>query len=270
MKLLCKSFFDYRYRNKIDYDNAFQMAFQESGYKSSMKTIKDKFELKANQTYIKELKDSQGKTLLSSEEYDIVRNLGMALKNSEHTREFFNKKYQSPDKEYLYQFSFTFTCGGRECKGLADLLIVDHKKKQIQIVDLKTTGKSNLGFKKSFLSFRYYLQAAFYTYGINQMKNRYQAIHKVDLSDYTILPFLFVVAETGNYNLPMIYQCTDNDLHVGRYGGEDKFGRKYKGFEQLLEELSWHERNNYWDMEKSLCEEGMFRELDCFIQVTKT
>src|SRR5690606_40380902 len=95
---------------------------------------------------------TEGKTLLTSEEYNIVKNKGEQVRNCTHTREYFNSEYQnSEEKEYHYQFPIVFRCGKRECKGLLDLLVIDHKNKTIQIVDLKTTGKSNLSFPKSFI-----------------------------------------------------------------------------------------------------------------------
>lgn len=270
MNVLCKSFFKHFHINKLSYEDAFLMAYQESGYKTSSKAIREKFESKANQAYVKELLRTKDKTLLTDEEYQMVRSVGDQLRTCKHTREYFNPDYQEEHKEYLYQFPLLFRCQGKECKGLLDLLIIDHKNKTMQIVDLKHTGKSNLFFKKSFLQFRYYLQAAFYTYGLQYFKKRSKMTVNRDLSGYAIENFMFVVAESKTYNLPLIFTCTDNDLKVGREGGYDaSYGRYYKGYLQLLDELKWHENTGNWDMPKEAYDESLCLSLDVFKPLKK-
>jgi hypothetical protein len=265
MGLLCKAYHKYRNKHKLGEDDSFIMAYRDSGYKSSMKGIKEKFKSKNIQNYVKELSETEGKTLLTTEEYDTVRTIGKQLKESTHTKEFFNTEFQKENVEYLFQFPLLFRCEKRECKGLLDLLILDHNNKTAQIVDLKTTGKSNLSFSKSFIQFRYYLQAAFYTEGLKQFLKTSKLKLGKDLSKYKVLNFMFVVAETNTYNLPLIYHTTDNDLKVGEFGGEHMaYDRTFKGYRQLLQELKWHEDNNYWEMNKELYNNNLSLPLDMF------
>lgn len=114
------------------------------------KVIKEK-----GSTYYKLLYLSQGKTLLSSDTYLDVLKAVDALKTSESTRNFFSPSDPFSNIEKLYQLKFKATLDGIDYRVMADEIIVDHTTKTIYPIDLKTSGKPEWDFYKSFIEWNY-------------------------------------------------------------------------------------------------------------------
>ena len=112
-----------------------------------------------------------------------------------------------------------------------DLIIVDHNNKTIRPCDLKTTGKDEHEFCKSFIDWKYYLQATMYTAILQDIisKDEY-------FKDFTILPYEFIVINKYTQT-PLVWIFEDN-FHIGDFITKD--GVECKGWERLLKELNWH------------------------------
>ena len=71
---------------------------------------------------------------------------------------------------------------------MADLIVVDYNAKTIQPVDLKTSSHFEWEFHKSFVDWRYDIQARLY------WRNIKQNIEKDDFfKEFTLLPYKFIV-----------------------------------------------------------------------------
>jgi hypothetical protein len=117
---------------------------------------------------------------------------------------------------------------------------------------LKTTSGAATAFRSAFIKWRYYLQASFYHFGLSRV------------SDYEVQPFEFIVASTTDFPCrPLIYKCTNKDLHIGRFGGTSSNGYKTKGWEELIDELEWHTRENLWEYSFEFYQNGHVK-LDTF------
>ena len=263
LKVFSDSYVKYKLTG-LDEQTCMIMAHQDADYSVSLEAAKKSFMEDTVQLYVKERLTSDGKTMLTEEEFTQVKATVRMLKFSDHTKEFFDQK-STKDVLYFYQFPIIFKSEDMDCKGLLDLLIIDHINKVVKPIDLKTTGKYITDFPKSFIQFRYYLQAAYYTEAVRYFIKQSPLLLGVDISDYTIENFSFIVAEKANYSLPYIYKCTDNDLYVGEFGGKHReYPRHFKGFRQLLRDLKWHTENNYWEMPKEAFESNFTFELDVF------
>jgi hypothetical protein len=266
MKSLCDKFVELTIYSELDETQCFKEAYVYSDYKQPEKTVFKNFRVKKVQDYIKDRIASQGKTCLSADEERQIKSIVRLLQFSEHTKDYFNQK-STDKKEFHYQKALLFKAEGYDCKGLLDLLIIDHENKVVSPVDLKTIGKSVYSFSKSFIKWGYYIQAAFYTEAVRQYMNESAMLTGKDISDYKLENFKFIVCEKSTYNAPFIYQCTDNDLIVGEFGGEHKeYARKFKGYRQLLQNLAWHEEQNYWEMPREDIQQNFTFELDVFKQ----
>lgn len=114
------------------------------------KVIKEK-----GSCYYKLLYLSREKTILDTAIYEDVVKTVDALRTSEATKWYFAKPNPFENIERLYQLKFKATLNGIEYRCMADLLIVDYDKKLIIPVDLKTSGKPEWDFYKSFIDWRY-------------------------------------------------------------------------------------------------------------------
>ena len=186
-----------------------------------------------------------------------------------------------PDIEIIYQLPIYFMVEEHEegtefeAKGLLDGVYIDHKKKTITPLDLKTIGKPISQFKQSYLKYGYYLQAEWYMYALEELikfKN-WKSIGEVvipektfvgdkthelnkkfsSLSDYRVNPFNFIVSETKPFyqNPAQIFKVPAEQRKFAWRGGTHN-GRYYEGLNELLITYKWHLETNYWDMPKEL------------------
>lgn len=103
------------------------------------------------------------KTIISSAVYMNVQNAVDKLKSADSTRYYFEAdNIFDDDIERLYQLKFKAEFGNVSYRCMADELVVIHSKKIVVPVDLKTSSKPEWDFHKSFLDWRYDIQARLY------------------------------------------------------------------------------------------------------------
>ena len=209
--------------------------------------------------YWEDLKSAEGKTVLSSEENDLISQIVMSIRTSPNTSKYFQT---SKDVEVLYQLAIYFPCQGVDCKALLDMVVINHKEKTIQPIDIKTMGDQTIYFPKSLRQRRYDIQAAFYTEALKSKKV---------YDTYKILPFKFIVESTVNPGNPLIFTCSDELLKIGREGRVDEYVRIFnvfdhrheklpeiKGFQQLIEDYKWYMENDFEKNRKIVESQGEF------------
>ena len=218
-------------------------AYDYAGFKrDSLTTVLDRFKEYAG--YYEEAVKLKGKIIVSFETYTKAAKIAQEIK--EAYPEFFNPK---EGVEVLWQTPVLFRFLGREFKALVDLLYIDHNKKIVKPIDIKTTGKSIYQFKMSFFQYRYYIQAAIYFRAVKEYIRKDR-----ELKGYKIHGFRFLVAEKESFNKPMMFDVSCW-LKTITFGGEYG-GTKFKGLTGLLNTLKWHEEHNLWDYPKEAYQEG--------------
>ena len=160
------------------------------------KVIKEK-----GSVYYKLLYLSKDKTILDTATNLDVRKTVDALKTSPTTRYYFSPSNPFENVERLYQLKFKATLNGIDYRCMADLIIVDHDRKVIIPVDLKTSGKPEWDFYKSFVDWRYDIQARLYWRII-----RYNLDKDSYFKDFKLLDYLFIVANRKTLT-PLVWEC---------------------------------------------------------------
>lgn len=94
----------------------------------------------------------------------------------------FNQRYV---REYQLKFKATFE--GIDYRCMADLLLVDHEKKIVYPVDLKTSSHTEWDFFESFLQWRYDIQARLYWRIIRDNMDRDPFFKDYQLANYTFI-----------------------------------------------------------------------------------
>ena len=199
--------------------------------------------------YWEDLKLAEGKTVLSSEENDLISQIVMSIRTSPNTSKYFQT---SKDVEVLYQLAIYFPCQGVDCKALLDMVVINHKEKTIQPIDIKTMGDQSIYFPKSLRQRRYDIQAAFYTEALKSKKV---------YDTYEILPFKFIVESTVKPGNPLVFKCDKTLLEIGKLGRsairlsgvsetrlvDTYYGRiePIKGFIELLEDYKWYMEHGF-------------------------
>lgn len=131
---------------------------------------------------------ASNKTVLDNQTYSDVMGAVDALKTSEATKWYFQEDSPFDDIERLYQLKFKAKLNGVIYRCMADLIIVDHDAMTIQPVDLKTSSKKEWDFYKSFIDWRYDIQARLYWRIIRACMDQDEYF-----KNFKLLPYQFIV-----------------------------------------------------------------------------
>lgn len=206
--------------------------------------------IKEGMEYFKELINSNGKQVLSSEEYSTILEIVNSLRNNKYTSKYFNELLLSKDEEILYQTKLFFNYMGVDCKAMLDIIHINHKTKTIIPIDLKTMSSNTVYFDNNVRQNRYDIQAAFYKIALLEDKE-FRSKYK----EYTIAPFMFIV-ESINVGNPLIYVSTPSLLNMGLKGREKRkfysedhelivYQKQIKGIKRLIKEYKYYVENGF-------------------------
>jgi len=177
---------------------------------TKVKTIREK-----GNEYYSLLYAAGDKTILEDETYQAVINAVNALKESDSTSFYFTENNPFDDIERYYQLKFKACLEGIDYRCMADLIIVDHEHLTVQPCDLKTSSHTEWDFYKSFIDWRYDIQARLY----------WQIIYNNMMKDdtfkyYKLLPYKFIVVNKRTLT-PLVWDCPFTqsivELKVGRF-----------------------------------------------------
>lgn len=175
--------------------------------------------LKDGQDYWQELCSSQGKMIITKDEHTLCTTIAALTLSSSITAKYFLEQ-KNVDKHY--QKDLYWISEGELCKGLLDLLIIEHETKTIYVTDIKSTGIFSLEEWFRMASQKGYIfQMSFYLEGVIQ---NYQ--HLLD-EGYTIQCRWIVIPTNVERFKPWVIPCTEEMLHFGEHG-YSKLANRYK------------------------------------------
>jgi hypothetical protein len=215
--------------------------------------------------YWEDLKQARGKKVLSQEENNLISQIVMSIRTNEVTSKYFQKDILT---EIIFQMPIDFTYENISCKSLLDMVIVNHKDRTIQPIDIKTMGDYTINFPKSLRQNRLDIQAAFYTEALKSMK-----VYET----YEILPFKFIVESTIDVGNPLVFTCSQELLNIGKYGRPSLHivgttdtnnyltaqfiaipFNEIKGFHQLIDDYKWYLENGFEKSKRVVESQGEF------------
>lgn len=185
-----------------------------------------------------------GKKIVSTDDWKDAIEMARAFRSNDYLNKLFGIK-NTGDVEYIYQAQFVVEVKDNngnpvKVKIMPDLLVVKHKEKTIQPVDLKTSAQPAYDFKESFLKFRYDLEASVYTDVLQIVINGDE-----DYKDYTILPYLFTdISRTDKVPVTYIYDPHDESQADGFCYSISGKTYKHKHWTTLLGEMITYEEEN--------------------------
>lgn len=140
--------------------------------------------------------------IIDTQTYQDVVNAVKALKEGNSTKLYFaDDNPFEPDIERLYQLKFKGEFNGITYRNMADLTIVNHKEKWVKPVDLKTSSHTEWDFYKSFVDWRYDIQARLYWSIIRQNMDKDEYFKDFELLDYD-----FIVVNKRTLT-PLVWNC---------------------------------------------------------------
>ena len=181
-----------------------------------MQTRVEDIRKKGNE-YYDALQASQDKTVIDNNTYNDALRAVDALKTSPTTSFYFqaNNPFE-PDYFREYQLKFKHNFNGVDYRGMLDEVLVDNKNKIIYPIDLKTSGKAEWDFYKSFIEFSYSHQARLY-YRLLEAAVKEDDFYK----DYTIANYKFIVVNRKTLT-PLVWEYPDTKQYGTLYYGKNK------------------------------------------------
>lgn len=159
---------------------------------------------------------AENKTVVSTELYNEVLNAVDALKTSESTKWYFAPNNPFDNIERQYQLKFKSEIDGVGYRIMMDECIVNHNTKTIIPIDLKTSGKKEWDFHKSFKEWGYWWQGLLYTRVLedNLKKDDY-------FKDFKVMPYIFIVVNKHSLT-PLVWEFEDNHSEVDLVYGKNQ------------------------------------------------
>ena len=167
--------------------------------KTRVKKIKEEC-----QEYYTIMYSAKGKKIINTETYDKVCQCVKALRTSPATSKYFGD--DTDDFQHFYQLKFKMPIDDFEVRGMLDLVIVDHINKTIYPIDLKTSSTPEWEFFRSFIKWRYDIQARLYWKIL-----RYNLDQHPEFKDYEVADFTFIVVNKETLT-PLTWLFSDSKL----------------------------------------------------------
>ena len=156
--------------------------------------------------------------IIDTQTYQDVTNAVKALKESEATKFYFAEDNPfEPHIERLYQLKFKTTLNGVPYRCMFDELIVDHERKKILPIDLKTssTNDREWDFPKHYLHWGYQIQNRLYVRILQNVLSRDEYF-----KDFEIWPYRDIIVVRKS-NTPLVWEIpftfSKGDLIYGKH-----------------------------------------------------
>lgn len=143
------------------------------------------------------------KEIVSANTYAKVIAMVNALKESASTARYFMPDEPFSNIKRYYQLKFKATLEGIDYRCMADLIVCNYDTKDIFLIDLKTSGKSEWNFPKSFVDWMYAQQGRLYYRIIKDNLKR-----DVYFKDFKIHNYRFIVVNKEKLT-PLVWEYTD-------------------------------------------------------------
>lgn len=174
------------------------------------------------------------KTIITSSLYTDITDCVSMLKTSEATKWYFQDDDPFDDSiERLYQLKFKGEYEGINLRCMGDLIIVDHKNKIIYPCDLKTSYKEEYNFYKSFIDWRYNIQAQLYWYLIRQNMDKDPYFKDFKLAHYR---FIVICNRTRE---PLVWEYNDTTRETDAVYGKDR-QIKLTNWRKIVKDLNYY------------------------------
>lgn len=192
--------------------------------------------IKPGLAYYKDLEQAFGKQILSLDQSTVIQEIAKSWKENPRTARYFQ---ETEGVDLYYQFPIYFEFMGETFKALLDIFEIDHNKKTLTPIDLKTMAGDTIQFPGSMRSFRYDFQGCFYANAVNAWRKKHP-----EISDYRVNLPIFVV-ETTNMGLqgsPLVFQLSNEVMNMALYGRQlMSMGIHYTETKQISKEVQTSE-----------------------------
>jgi hypothetical protein len=141
------------------------------------------------------------------------------------------------------QLIILFQYRGLPFKAMLDRVVVDHRLKQIQPYDLKTTFYVE-NFDRNYRKLCYYIQAALYYYALCSWKD------ENGMNDYQIMFMQFILAHSSCRVDPLL-RPVDRKAMVEANQGFECNDTWHMGLIEAVDAIKWHQETGIWKISRT-------------------
>lgn len=206
--------------------------------KSGDKILKEANNLSSKfKNYIQYLKYTiEYKDILSDSKWNMIMEMGKKVQKHTKANELLNLSIDGIETYNEFPIYWKHPETNVSCKSLIDRLVINHNRKEISLVDIKTTNKFK-GFKDKASEFKYFRQLAFYWYALFYYFKQQNTDEKY--KDYKKSMYIIAIK-------------TIDPVEVKVYNINETLLREFPNeIDHLIEEISWHEEHNLWEHSRS-------------------
>jgi hypothetical protein len=224
-----------------DFLDIAKAAHSDSSYKIPIDKVLKKFVSSGAQRYYSQLRDTREKNLKVVSEYDMMLAEGITetLKMDDSIIGEVINQETTDDITVFNELKIDgFELYGLPLKGMLDKLIIDHKKKMVNIYDLKIVWEPYDFYNAYYIKRKAHIQAFVYWEMIKWWvkENGY---------NYNVYPPRYIVADSKNFHKPLLYQLYPDDMNDA-----------WVKVDKAIAELKWAKENNEWRITKEAYEKG--------------
>jgi len=230
-----------------DFGEILEEAYNESGFKIAKEAVLKKFIGSNAEIYYREIREVRAKklTVITTQDVTNAERIVEALQNNEFTKDIMtmetNERYTVINQLKIDDY----IVDGHSFKSMLDKVIIDNNTKTVFIYDLKCVWAVEGFYTEYYLYRRAYIQAYLYYKAVSYLANQITS----PFYGYTVNYPQFIVCDSINYNDPLIYTLSEEDM-VEAYAGFEHNDRKYPGVKELIEGLKWAIDNDKWTISK--------------------
>lgn len=214
-----------------------------------------KFDIPEFWEYLKVMFEINNRIIVTTQELNNASELVHILKTHEYSKHILDNEFDNYN-----QVKFEYSYKGFNVRGIIDILSIDHKNKKVIMTDLKTGKNPAIEFEESFVKWRYYFQAALYSYAFDEI------CKALELKDYTLEPFQFLYISKSD-KTPLLFKTTDKWLKAS-FNGFRISKYIYRGIDELFDEVYWCWKHKEYNTPRRIVEANGVVELkDNFIDV---
>lgn len=222
-------------------EEVLQLCDENELYKSYSKAVRLSKLSEYGLPYLEIMSNIKGRKIASKKDLEDAQRVCGVLKGNPYTSIFFNDwEAETLGIEKIYQPKFVSVVNDVDVKCMCDIILVNHKKKVIQVADLKTTSENEENFEDKYLKFRYDIQATLYPHIVENITKQDPYFKK-----FSFLPFKFIVVNRY-LRKPLVYE---DDLYQRIKSGNMQVlnGEPYKNYMDYLSEIKYHLDNQKFD-----------------------
>tara|TARA_R110000868_G_scaffold148357_3_gene370202 strand:- start:1708 stop:2652 length:945 start_codon:yes stop_codon:yes gene_type:complete len=192
--------------------------------------------------YWKEKEKANKFILVSQEDYDKALNAKHNFRRDGFIAKLLRE--QEINTHVVLQFSYKEF----NCKSELDFVLINHKDKTIQELDVKSSTSNRFGFLSDIKKYKYDFQRAFYNIGMKK--------YAEDLGYTLLLPMIIYVPSFSN---TPCYLFEFEEKYISGLDYVDKYGNHVESVDSAFARLNWHLNNDLWEYPMDYYINGKFQ-----------